>query len=174
MRLEQKQFVPFMVAIAIITVLVIVYSSFNFQQKQKTRFQENVANSDSLMNMPLSYIFHEKYLTIAEQKGNETLMVFWASWSDKSKSMMDEIQKYTIQNDSLVVVAGLVKDAVESLPQVQEYPEFQYVDGTHYFNYLKVPGFPSYILFDEDGNVLTTQIGYEKGVGYDSLQIYLR
>jgi hypothetical protein len=174
MKLEQKQFVPFMIGVAIITMLVIIYSSFSFQQKQKTRFQENVATSDSLLTMPLLKIFESDFTTVADQKGDETLVVFWASWSDKSQSMMQEIQNYTVQNDSLVVLAGLVKDATESLPEVQEYPGFKYVDGTHYFNYLKVPGFPSYILFDENGKVLTTQIGYEKGVGYDSLQVHLQ
>ncbi|MAL16206.1 MAG: hypothetical protein CL670_11495 [Balneola sp.] len=174
MRLEQKQFVPFMVGIAIITMLVIIYSSFNFQRKQQTRFQENVATSDSLLTMPLLSIFENGSQSVADQKGSETIVVFWASWSDKSTSMMDEIQNYTVQNDSLVVLAALVKDATESLPNVPQYPGFKYVDGTHYFNYLKVPGFPSYILFDEEGQVLNTQIGYEEGVGFDSLKVYLQ
>lgn len=173
MRLEQKQFVPFMIAVAVITMLVIVYSSFNFQQKQQSRFKENIATSDSLLTIPFRIIGKEDSTTISAQKGHQTLFIFWASWSDKSRSMMDEIQLYTIENDSLVVLAGLVKDAEESLPEVQQYPEFLYVDGAHLFNHLKVPGFPSYILFDEIGNVLTSQIGYEKGVGYDSLKIHL-
>ncbi|MEQ8525361.1 MAG: hypothetical protein RIB15_11775 [Gracilimonas sp.] len=111
--------------------------------------------------------------TIAAQKGNKTLLVFWASWSDKSTSMLNEIQVYTLENDSLVVLAGLVKDAEESLPDIPEYPGFIYLDGTHLFNHLKVPGFPSYILFDENSNVITSQIGYEKGAGNDSLKVYL-
>ena len=173
MRLEQKQFVPFMVAVAIITMLVIVFSSFNFERKQRTRFNENIATSDSLLSLPLRTLSSGDSTTIAAQKGSKSLLVFWASWSDKSVSMLNEIQKYTLENDSLVVLAGLVKDAEESLPDVPEYPEFIYVDGTHLFNHLKVPGFPSYILFDEESQVLTSKIGYEKGVGYDSLKAYV-
>lgn len=173
MRLEQKQFVPFMVAVAVITIIVIVFSSFNFERKQRIQFNENIATSDSLLTMPLRLIGEKDSTTILAQKGNPTLFVFWASWSEKSKSMMDEIQLYTVENDSLVVLAGLVKDAEESLPEVRQYPEFMYLDGVHLFNYLKVPGFPSYILFDKQGRVLTSQIGYEKGVGYDSLKVYL-
>lgn len=174
MRLEQKQFVPFMVVVAIITMLVIVFSSFNFMRKQKTRFTENIATSDSLLTMPMRVLNSTDSISISEQKGNQTVLVFWASWSDKSISMLDEIQRYTLKNDSLVVLAGLVKDAEESLSDVPEYPGFTYLDGTHLFNYLKVPGFPSYILFDEKNNVITSQIGYEKGVGYDSLKVYLK
>ncbi|MCP9292931.1 TlpA family protein disulfide reductase [Gracilimonas sediminicola] len=173
MRLEQKQFVPFMVAVAVITMLVIVFSSFNFERKQRTRFNENIATSDSLQIMPLRVLNSADSTSVANQKGNTALLVFWASWSDKSISMLDEIQKYTLENDSLVVLAGLVKDAEESLPEVPEYPGFTYLDGTHLFNHLKVPGFPSYILFDKDGRIITSQIGYEKGVGYDSLKVHL-
>ncbi|MEQ9034554.1 hypothetical protein [Gracilimonas sp.] len=173
MRLEQKQFVPFMVAVAIITMLVIVFSSFNFERKQRTRFNENIATSDSLRMISLRMLNSPDSTTIAAQKGNKTLLVFWASWSDKSTSMLNEIQVYTLENDSLVVLAGLVKDAEESLPDIPEYPGFIYLDGTHLFNHLKVPGFPSYILFDENSNVITSQIGYEKGAGNDSLKVYL-
>ncbi|WP_421774444.1 TlpA family protein disulfide reductase [Gracilimonas sp.] len=173
MRLEQKQFVPFMIAVAVITMLVIVFSSFNFERKQRTRFNENIATSDSLKTMPLRILNSSDSTSVAGQKGNSTLLVFWASWSEKSTTMLDEIQKYTLENDTLIVLAGLVKDAEESLPEVPEYPGFTYLDGTHLFNHLKVPGFPSYILFDEESNIVTSQIGYEKGVGYDSLKVYL-
>lgn len=173
MRLEQKQFVPFMIAVAVITMLVIVFSSFNFERKQRTRFNENIATSDSLRTIPLRILSSSDSTTISAQRGSKTLLVFWASWSDKSTSMLNEIQTYTLENDSLVVLAGLVKDAEESLPDVPEYPGFTYLDGTHLFNHLKVPGFPSYILFDENSNVITSQIGYEKGVGYDSLKVHL-
>ncbi|MGN8225059.1 TlpA family protein disulfide reductase [Gracilimonas sp. BCB1] len=173
MRLEQKQFVPFMIGVAVITMLVIVFSSFNFERKQRTRFNENIATSDSLKTMPLRVLNSSDSTSIAEQQGNSTLLVFWASWSEKSTSMLDEIQKYTLENDSLIVLAGLVKDAEESLPEVPEYPGFTYLDGTHLFNHLKVPGFPSYILFDAESNIVTSQIGYEKGVGYDSLKVYI-
>lgn len=174
MRLKQKQFIPFMIGVAVITMLVIIFSSFNFERKQRTRFVENIATSDSLRNTPLRVLNSQDSTSVRAYEGNTTLLVFWASWSDKSLSMLDEIQRYTIENDSLVVLAALVKDAEESLPKVPEYPEFKYLDGTHLFNHLKVPGFPSYILFDDKSEVLTSQIGYEKGVGYDSLKVHLQ
>lgn len=162
-----------MAIVAVITMLVIVFSSFNFQQKQQSRFKLSIATSDSLLTMPLRIIGSPDSTTISSWKGHPTLFVFWASWSDKSTAMLDEIQNYKMENDSLVVLAALVKDAEESLPEVRQYPEFMYLDGAHLFNYLKVPGFPSYILFDEEGRVLTSQIGHEKGVGYDSLKVHL-
>lgn len=173
MRLEQKQFVPFMIAVAVITMVVIVLSSFNFTNKQHQRFVENVAESDSLTIMKMRVIGAQDSVSIAELKGQKSLLVFWASWSEKSKAMLDEIRLLQRDSDSLAVIAAMVKDAEESLEGEREYPEFIYSDGAHFFNYLKVPGFPSYILFDEESNVLKSNIGYEKGIGYDSLKVYL-
>ncbi|MBD3615936.1 MAG: hypothetical protein HUJ22_05120 [Gracilimonas sp.] len=172
MRLKQKQFVPFMVVVAIITMAVIMFSSFNFTNKQHQRFVEDVAESDSLSVMEMRVIGNDGVIQMADYKGQKSLLVFWASWSDKSRTMLDEIQLLQNEQDSLAVVAALVKDAEESLAKEKEYPGFVYTDGAHFFNYLKVPGFPSYILFDEDTKVLTSNIGYEKGVGYDSLKVW--
>lgn len=173
MRLEQKQFVPFMVAVAIITMIVIVFSSFNFTNKQHERFVENVANSDSLTTMKMRVIGAQDSVSIAELKGKKSILVFWASWSDKSTAMLDEIRLLQRHSDSLQVIAALVKDAEESLNDKRAYPDFIYSDGAHFFNYHKVPGFPTYILFDENSNVLKSNIGYEKGIGYDSLKVFL-
>ncbi|SMO75928.1 TlpA family protein disulfide reductase [Gracilimonas mengyeensis] len=173
MRLKQEQFVPFMVVVAIITMAVIVFSSFNFNRKQHTRFRENIAKSDSLNIMPMGIVGTEDSTRVTDYAGQHVLLVFWASWSDKSTAMLDEIELLQAERDSLAVLAALVKDAEESLANGRRYPNFIYTDGAHLYNHLKVPGFPSYILFDENSEPLTSNIGYEKGVGYDSLKVYL-
>lgn len=173
MRLKQEQFVPFMIVVAILTVAVIVFSSFNFTDKQHSKFRENIVQSDSLWIMPMLVVGTKDSVRMEEQRGYKSLLVFWASWSEKSQAMLAEIELLQSEQDSLPVIAALVKDAEESLPGEKEYPDFVYTDGIHLYNYLKVPGFPSYILFDEQGSVLTSQIGYENGVGYDSLKVYL-
>ncbi|MFD2533462.1 TlpA family protein disulfide reductase [Gracilimonas halophila] len=173
MRLEQKQFVPFMIAVAAITMVVIVLSSFNFTNKQHARFVENVVESDSLTTLKMRVIGAQDSVSIVDLKGQKSILVFWASWSEKSTAMLDEIRLLQREADSLQVIAALVKDAEESLEEEREYPNFIYSDGAHFFNYLKVPGFPTYILFDEQSNVLKSNIGYEKGIGYDSLKVYL-
>jgi hypothetical protein len=173
MRLKQEQFVPFMVTIGVITLIVIIYSSFRFNTKQQERFKENLVESDSLTNMFMRIIGQPDSLRISDMKGNKSVVVFWASWSEKSELMLAEIEKAQFESDSLQVIAALVKDAEESLPDEKTYPRFIYTDGTKMFNDLKVPGYPSYIVFDENSVVLNAQVGYQKGVGYDSLKVYL-
>ena len=173
MRLKQEQFVPFMISIGVITMLVIVYSSFHFNSKQHERFRENLVQSDSLTTTYMRLIGEPDSVRISDLKGKKSVLVFWASWSEKSELMMREIEMVQHEADSLQVVAALVKDAEESLPEDKIYPEFLYTDGTRLFNDLKVPGYPSYIVFDENSDVIHSQVGYQKGFGYDSLKVYV-
>ncbi|WP_020402134.1 TlpA family protein disulfide reductase [Gracilimonas tropica] len=172
MRLKQEQFVPFMIAVGILTMGIIVVSSFSFNNKQIRQFRENIVASDSLAIMPLKVVGTDSTIRIRDFNGQKSLLVFWASWSEKSVSMLDEIELLHAGQDSLTVIAALVKDAEESLNEVKKYPHFIYTDGVHLYNHLKVPGFPSYILFDENSEVLTSNIGYEKGIGNDSLAVF--
>lgn len=173
MRLKQEQFVPFMIAVAFLTMIIIIWSSFSFTNKQHRQFQQNLAESDSLTTMNMRIVGEGDSVSVSDMQGNKSLLVFWASWSDKSRSMLDEIQILQNEYDSLQVIAAIVKDAEESLSEIKEYPSFIYTDGIKLFNYLKVPGFPSYVLFDEGSNVLKSNIGFEKGIGYDSLKVYM-
>lgn len=162
-----------MIAVGVITMIIIVYSSFSHMQKQQSRFEENLTATDSLYTMPLGKVGTTDSLRIGEMEGHR-LLVFWASWSDKSESMLSEIQILNADVDSLTVLAALVKDAEESLPELPEYPGFIYVDGARMFNSLKVPGIPSYVLIAPDNTILHSNIGYQKGSGYDSLKVRLQ
>lgn len=174
MRLKQKHFVPFMIIGAILTMIVIVFSSFHFKDKQQKLFRTSLAESDSLMSMNLNFVGKDGSVQVASFRGNKTVVVFWASWSEKSDAMLKELQEIQQENKSFAVLSALVKDAEESLPEEKMYPDFTYVDGTQLYNHLKVPGIPSYILLDAKGDVLHTQVGYKESTGIDSLRIYLQ
>ena len=49
MRLDQKYFVPFILTGAVITMVFIVISSFNFKEKQQQIFEDNTAEYASLL-----------------------------------------------------------------------------------------------------------------------------
>lgn len=175
MKLKQKHFIPFMLVVAGITTVWIVFSSFNFQNKQQKEFQENTMASDSLRIMPLRVINSDSTITLSKWRGEEQLVVFWSSWSDKSRALMDEITVFSeaYSDSSLQVVAALVMDVTDSEPDPSEYPGFIYVDGTRLYNHLRVPGIPSYIYFSE-GEVIHAHMGYQIGAGLDTLKAYSR
>lgn len=174
MRLDQKFFVPFMLVVAVITMIVIVISSFSHNEKLNELFYESLAESDSLEFKPLKIFGREDTVSIQQFQGNTVVVAFWASWSERAINMLKEIEKVQTESaDSLIVLAALVKDAEESLQGEKQFQDFMYVDGTQLFNDLKVPGYPSYLLFNKKSEFVNAQIGYRKGEVYDSLMVYL-
>ncbi|WP_018126192.1 TlpA family protein disulfide reductase [Balneola vulgaris] len=170
MKLDNKHFPLFMVVIAIIAALSIIYSSINYKGTQAERFKEGIAESDSLLTKELQYVFEDDSLSVQQFKGNNVVLLFWATWSEKSQFMIDEIYTLADQTDSLVVLAAIVKDARETIDESSLRDGLYYVDGADLFNDLKVPGIPSYILFDPTGKVKYVHIGYQENAGYGLLR----
>ncbi len=170
MKLDQKYFIPFMVIVAVFTMLFIVLTSFNFKQQQKERFTEYTLEYDSLLTKNHPYIGKEDSLRLGDLAGNPVLLVFWSSWSEKSANLLNEIEFITQNDPTLKVVAALVKDVTDSAEEAIIQHDFIYIDGTILFNKIRVPGIPSYLLLDENGNLVSTHVGYKEGAIKDFFQ----
>lgn len=163
MKLDQKYFVPFMLVVALLTIVVIIYSSFSFKERQDERFMQYAIEYDSLLTLPNPLILKDDSLRLGELQGSESVLLFWASWSDRSESIMQELNEVRTANPGIEIVAALVLDATSTaIPEIPDY-DFYYVDGAMLYNQLRVPGIPSYVLLDENGNVTETHVGYQKG-----------
>jgi thiol-disulfide isomerase/thioredoxin len=164
MKLDQKYFVPFILVVALLTLIVIVLSSFSFQEKQVKQFTEYTAKYDSLLVLPNPFIVEQgDSLRLGSLNGSESVVLFWASWSDRSRSIMEELNQVKETHPDLEIVAALVMDATSSaIPEIPEY-DFHYIDGTMLFNEIRVPGIPSYFLLDENGELVETHVGYQAG-----------
>ena len=173
MKLDNKYFPAFMAVVAALTVVAIVYSSLQHKVSQKERFEESIQESDSLLSRPLMLVNTDDSVSIGQFKGNDVVVVFWASWSDKSDLLLQEI--YTLQNqtDSLEIISALVLDATDSIDDAKFLDGFVHVDGASFYNELKVPGIPSYVLFDKSGVFKYAHVGYQEGAGYEVLRTEL-
>ncbi len=163
MRLDQKYFVPFILVCAAFTLLFIVISSFNFTERRQERFTEYTMQYDALLTKTHPYIDKSDSLRLGDIKGKEILVLFWASWSEKSAEIMNVLDVVKAQRDDLTIVAALVKDAKESIEEGTLNFDFEYIDGTILFNELRAPGIPSFILLDENGELKFTHVGYKEG-----------
>ena len=163
MKLDQKYFVPFMLVGAIITMIFIVYASFNFKAKQEANFRNNVSEFETLMTDMHPVLASEDSLNFNELAGKKVVLVFWASWSEKSAQILEELDQVA-ERDDVQIVGATVKDATETAEEVLPAHDFIFIDAAKLFNDLKVPGIPSYILFDEEGNPIDVTIGYKEGV----------
>lgn len=167
MKLDQKYFVPFMVVVAITTMLFIVFTSFNFKEQQQVRFTEHTLAYDSLLIRNHPFILKEDSLNLGELSGDKTLLVFWATWSEKSKDLFAEIEEISSVNTDLNIVAALVKDVTDNAEEAILEHDFNYIDGTVLFNKLRAPGIPSYVILDENGTLISTHVGYQKGAIFE-------
>lgn len=90
MKLDQKYFAPFIGIGAVITMLFIVYASFNFKSEQEENFRANTMQHESLLVNPHPYVNHGDSLRLAELNGKRIIVLFWSSWSDRSAEIMEE------------------------------------------------------------------------------------
>jgi len=162
MKLDQKYFAPFIGIGAIITMVFIVFASFNFKNEQEENFRANTSSYEALLTEPHPYISHSDSLRLVELTGKKVIVLFWASWSDRSANIMNEFDIFA-GNESYVVVGAIVKDAAETAQFVLPEHDFLYIDGTKLFNTLKVPGIPSYFVLDESGEFVESFVGYNQG-----------
>lgn len=166
MKLDKKYFPHFMVAMAILSALIIVYSSLRFQKKQQAWFRDSIAENDTLTTQSFRLIQEaDSSLSISDFEDKNVVLVFWTSWSEKSILMLNEIYTIKEERGDIVVLAALVKDAIDAI-DFDILPELVYIDGASVFNDLKVPGVPSYILFNEEGEYVYAHVGYQDGSGY--------
>lgn len=170
MRLDTKYFPAFMAVVAVLTALAIVFSSLRYKETQKERFIEAIQESDSLLTKPLLLINESDSVSIDQYKGNDIVVVFWSSWSEKSDLLLQEIYTLQDQTDSLVVISALVLDATDDISNTKFLDGFVHVDGASLYNELKVPGIPSYVLLDKKGALKYAHVGYQENAGYSLLR----
>jgi len=159
-----------MAVVAVLTAVVIVISSLRHKETQRDRFIESVNESDSLLTKSYLRINEADSVTIGEFSGNDVVVVFWASWSEKSDQLLQEIHDLANEESSLKVVSALVLDATDDISQTKFLDGFVHIDGASLFNDLKVPGIPSYILLDKNGNLKYAHVGYQENAGYELLR----
>lgn len=170
MKLDQKFFVPFIAVCAAVSMLFIVLSSFNFKRQQEKDFTELTRDNKELLTQAHPYVGREDSLKLAELTGTPTVVFFWASWSGKSTEIMQEFDEFKYENPNINVVAALVKDATDEVDSILPEHDFIFIDGTVLFNAIRAPGIPSYLLLDEHGDLVSTHVGYKKGLLKQQLQ----
>lgn len=159
-----------MVVVAVLTAIAIVFSSLQHKETQEKRFVKAIAESDSLLIKPLRLLDRSGDIQLADFKGSDLVVVFWATWSEKSNMLLDEITLLKDEHDNFNVVSAVVLDAEETINMGSLNKRFIHVDGASFYNDLKVPGIPSYIVIDENGNVLNAHVGYQENAGYSVLK----
>lgn len=173
MRIDNKYFPAFMAVMALISALIIVYASLSYKDTEQNRFINSISNNDTLTVKKLRYVHKNDSVSVSEFKGKNVVLLFFSSWSEKSNFMIEEINTLIDQNSDIHVIGALVKDATDNIDFDALPSDFTYVDGVSLYNDLKVPGVPSYVVFDKSGKYVYAHVGYQEGAGYSLLKQYI-
>jgi thiol-disulfide isomerase/thioredoxin len=160
MKLEQKYFIPFILICAALTVIVIIYGTISYSQKQKSEFRDTIETM-RMDTLSFDRLGEDRRLVMEELQGDPVVIEFWSTWSGKSLAVNRFLDEYQRENPGLVVVAAVVRDGEEQAAEyidAHDY-EFIYVVGTSFFQSINIPGVPTQILIDREGRLFTSQVG---------------
>ena len=160
MRLEQKYFIPFIAICGFLTLIVIIYGTVNYSEKQKVEFRENIS-SVIIDTVSFDLFSLEERLVMEELQGSPAIIHFWTTWSDRSLQVNQFLDRYKRENPELIIIAAIVRDGEEQVKDYldQQNHDFIVVQGTTFFQKLLIPGVPSQILVRRDGTLFDTQVG---------------
>lgn len=148
--------------IGVLTLGLIAIFSFRYAQNQRTTVTDFVA-ADSLIDRRwFQNLDGTDSLQLSSYKGREVLLVFWASWSERSLDVLEQLDaSVAASSDSMVIVAAAVKDngdEARNYIQAANHP-FTFVEGTVHYLDLRIPGVPSAIRFNRDARPTQIYIG---------------
>ena len=148
MRLDSKQFVPFVLVIAFIGLVAIVFSSFNFNSKQLETFNSGLQEgTDQFLEAHVTVLqtgFLEQEMDsvqMATFADEPIIMLFAARWSDKSAQVVDQLEQIIARFDSVSsvynpmtpkLVIALVLDTREGYVQQVEGEKLERSNGVSY------------------------------------------
>jgi hypothetical protein len=148
MRLDSKQFVPFVLVIAFIGLVAIVFSSFNFNSKQLETFNSGLQEgTDQFLEAHVPVLqtgFLEQEMDsvqMATFADEPIIMLFAARWSDKSAQVVDQLEQIIARFDSVFsvynpmtpkLVIALVLDTREGYVQQVEGEKLERSNGVSY------------------------------------------
>ena len=161
MRLDPKYFNLFIAICALLTLLVIVFGTISYSNKQESEFRKSMADV-RIDTLSFSTYAHPSDSLFADDfKGSPTLIQFWSTWSGKSLSVNRYLENNHSDFPELTIIAAAVRDSDELILEHinSRSNKFLYVDGTPFFQSLLVPGIPSQILIDRDGKYFDAQVG---------------
>ncbi len=160
MRLDPKYFNLFLGVCAIVTIVVIFLSTILYVSNQQETFREKIENAE-LSEWKMFHYASGDSITTDQFKGSSVIIHFWSTWSDMSMEINEELHQLEQNRDDIVVIAAAARDGDEL---VKEYMSsvpynFVFVNGTPLYQEMMVPGLPSQLYVDRDGEIVDHLVG---------------
>lgn len=160
MRLDPKHFNLFLVLCAAFTVVVIFFSTVLYVSNQQKTFREEIEKTD-LNEWKMFHYTSGDTLSIEQFEGDPILIHFWSTWSEMSMSVNESLHDLQQRPNEIMIIAAAARDGDELVKQyIESVPyNFVFVDGTSLYQDLMVPGMPSQLFVNRDGDIVDHLVG---------------
>lgn len=160
MRIDPKYFNRFIAWTALLTAIVIVWSTIRYNQKQTADFEQTISEL-SFHDIQFQDMNGDSLTIYDIAQNRPTVISFWSTWSEKSHEVNLFFDEYQQNNPDIVVIAASVRDDDTLIRgYIDNHPfDFKYIKGTDFFQDHLFPGLPAQIFFKEDGEFFATHIG---------------
>ncbi|CAN5249408.1 hypothetical protein BH23BAC3_BH23BAC3_03360 [soil metagenome] len=174
MRLDPKHFNLFLGICAAITAIAIFLFTVLYVSNQQETFREEIGNIE-LSEWKMFHFASGDSISTDQFKGSPVIIHFWSTWSDMSMKINEELHQLEQNTDDIVVIAAaardgdkLVKEYMNSVPY-----NFVFVNGTKLYQSLMVPGLPSQLYVNRDGDIVDHLVGDDPGKREQKIQSLL-
>lgn len=176
MRLDPKYFIPFLLVIAAICVLAIIFFNFRFLGDQTVRFAERVGDGSELFNHEFEEYFTGEIIRPADFENEKIIALFWATWSNRSLTAQAKIIDLLENTDnSVVLLLMAVKDNEMYLNDFRHLltDHIILLNATEFYNDARLPGMPAVVAYSPDGSIYGMKLGYTGADDYHFLENFL-
>lgn len=160
MRIDPKYFNRFIGWTALLTAVVIVFSTIRYNQKQNADFEQGIAEL-SFQDIQFQDMKGDS-LTIHQLADSRPAVVsFWSTWSEKSHEVHQFLEEYRQHNPDVRIIAAFVRDddtLIRNYIDTYQFP-FIYINGTDFFQDNLFPGLPAQLFFQADGTLFSSHVG---------------
>ncbi len=162
MRIDQKYFVPFILGVALICVLVIVFFNMRTLGGQQERFVQAIQDGSDLHSHAFFEYVTQDSIRIADLSPQFTAALFFSSWSNRGVNAFQKLNDIVQDRDDILLFGMAVKDDESFLTSFidQTTNNVRILDGTEFYSDFKIPGLPSLVVFDKEGNIRGLRMGY--------------
>ncbi|MFN2372567.1 MAG: TlpA family protein disulfide reductase [Cyclonatronaceae bacterium] len=170
MRIDPKYFNKFLLIVAFLCVIAIIYFNFYYQQRQLVRIDERIGDGSVLVETQFRELGGEGEVNLSGLDGEKKMIIFWAPWSDRAVELATLLQE-ELQDLPVSVISAVVRDTPESVRNLGLLTRNNVwqADGTQVYNDLRIPGIPAIFVFDSDNRMIHYKIGYRESRDYEEL-----
>ena len=175
MRLDPKYFNLFIGTIGVLSIILIGYFTVTYFFSQHREFEEQVGDGQEFRERVFEAAEDGSSVSLQDFSGRPVVLDFWATWSSRSQQPHEIFHELQQQYPDLVIISALVKDDLDDLNNYKQDHgyDFVFVNGTETYQDFLVPGVPTYLFFNRDGEVYDVVVGFRGSDDFHNLKAYL-